>query len=53
MRAKHKVLKMKEKQLKADLALFNEKYVKSSDINIEKVRNIFFLSMIKNHKQLL
>lgn len=31
-------MKVMEKQLKSDLALFNIKYQKPSDLNIEKVR---------------
>lgn len=40
MEMKYKQMKIKEKQLESDLAIFNIKYVRPPEFNVKKVRNI-------------
>lgn len=48
MQQKHRQMKIQEKQLEADLALFDLKYSKLMEFDVEEVRNILISnSMIK------
>lgn len=40
MEMKYKQMKIKEKQLESDLAIFNIKYVRPHEFHVKKVRNI-------------
>lgn len=48
MQQKHEQLQAQEKQLESDLTLFDLKYTKSMEFDIEEVRNILvFDSIVK------